>query len=349
MAFIKAPTFTLQHRRPRPLPLDSHLPARRRVQPLRNSNRNDAAAASSPSSTPSSTTSSKRIVTAAASHASATPAVAPLPSGLSGGALLSELQTRARSPGTVNVYGKPYTKTELAALDAAAKHLAGDARGSAAAAGGPAALRRHLTEELLLDAAVSKRTPLPLVEGAMALVELLPPPDAEAEAEADAGSASGGVGGDEHVPDSPALLPRYRWQLVVGADVGGVQYIPAVEELEVSPDGSSFTLGTDLDFIFTGFSGPCEWLAPGHLSYSVRQVRVELRWPKAWRRAAAWLAWRRRLGGAAATAAAAAGDEPEWGDSLPTSQTCRDDPTAPAANIPLTFFPTNEILYLTGP
>ncbi|GIL68629.1 hypothetical protein Vafri_21874, partial [Volvox africanus] len=209
--------------------------------------------------------------------------------------------------------------------------------GLAAATAGPTALRRYLLEDLLLEAAVFKRIPLPVVEGAMALLELLSNKALEAELHAE---------GDNSVKESPfvddpALLSQHRWQLVVGADVGGVQYIPAVEELEVSSD-KSFTLGTDLDFIFTGFRGTSEWLAPGHLSYTVRQMRLELRWPKAWRRAAAWLKWRRRLGVPAA-AAAALGDEPDWGDSLPTSPTCREDPSQPAITIPLPF-PTNEIL-----
>ena len=93
--------------------------------------------------------------------------------------------------------------------------------------------------------------------------------------------------------------------------------------------------------------------------------------PKAWRRAAAWVRWLQARGGsgssssaaaaspagagepAAAAAAAAAtagalragaGEEPEWGDSLPYSQTCREDPHAPHVNVGLPFFPANEIL-----
>jgi hypothetical protein len=41
----------------------------------------------------------------------------------------------------------------------------------------------------------------------------------------------------------------------------------------------------DLDFIFTGFSGDCKWLSPGHLQYNVRNVKIEFRQPKVGRKA----------------------------------------------------------------
>jgi hypothetical protein len=121
--------------------------------------------------------------------------------------------------------------------------------------------------------------------------------------------------------------------------VGAIQYIPANEQLEVFPEGTSFNLDTvssnmmmplpllfitsshsrnlksrhthpapvqspaagsllghhmtnllstlfwtsflqDLDFIFTGFTGDCKWLSPGHLQYNVRNVKIEFRQPK---------------------------------------------------------------------
>ncbi|GIM07666.1 hypothetical protein Vretimale_11742 [Volvox reticuliferus] len=209
-----------------PIRVRNEFPARRQPnQPKRSCHDNAAALkCTCPVSMPASA--GRDVTTAAAGRVTRPGASDPSPTPLSGAPLLADLQNRARSPSTVNVFGKPFTKTELTALD-------------------------------------------------------------------------------------------------------------------VFPD-QSFTLGTDLDFIFTGFRGTSDWLAPGHLSYTVRQVRLELRWPKAWRRAAAWLAWRRRLGGAAATAAAM-GDEPDWGDSLPNSPTCREDPSRPAITIPLPF-PTNELL-----
>lgn len=36
----------------------------------------------------------------------------------------------------------------------------------------------------------------------------------------------------------------------------------------------------DLDFLFTGFTGDCKWLSPGHLQYNVRDVKIEFRQPK---------------------------------------------------------------------
>ncbi|GFR50099.1 hypothetical protein Agub_g12244 [Astrephomene gubernaculifera] len=281
-------------------------------------------------------------------------------SALTGAALLEALRSRGTAPETRNVYGKPLSKSELSALDAALSHLSRDPAAAAALASGPTALTTHL-RGLLLEAGVHKRIPLPLVEGAMVLVELMEAGGtgaaaggaADAAAAAAAGSTTTGPAGlaaaaaaatatATAAASGPGLLPQYRWQLVVGADVGAVQYIPAVEELQVAPDGTSFTLGTDLDFLFTGFRGSCQWLAPGHLQYNVREVRLELRWPKAWRRAAAWLRWRATP--RAERWAAAHGREPDWGDSLPWSQTCREDPEAPGALLPLPFFPTNELL-----
>ncbi|KXZ44464.1 hypothetical protein GPECTOR_67g304 [Gonium pectorale] len=224
---------------------------------------------------------------ASASTSVDTPAFPPPSSAPSSEVLLESLRVRGISPSTHNVYGKPLSKSELSALD---------------------------------DASVTKRAPLPVVEGAMVVLEML------VASAASASSAEIAAGLD-------LVAPR-RWQLVVGADVGAVQYIPAVEELQVAPDGASFTLGTDLDFIFTGFRGPCKWLAPGHLQYDVRHVRLEFRTPKGWRRAAAWLKWRW---------AGMPRREPRWGDSLPTSPTCREDPSAPGVLLPLPFFPTNEL------
>ncbi len=66
----------------------------------------------------------------------------------------------------------------------------------------------------------------------------------------------------------------------VGADVGAIQYIPVVEELSVAPSGETFNLDTDLNVIFTGFTGTSSWLSPGHLRYHVKNVRIELRLPE---------------------------------------------------------------------
>ncbi|KAG2453226.1 hypothetical protein HYH02_002549 [Chlamydomonas schloesseri] len=383
-----------------------------------------------------------------------------LSSSLSRREALQALLVRAQAPGAENVYGKPFTKSELAALQALVDHVraggsggssskktaatataksaaaaaaavAGglmlthapsgattaaapamttaaatlaaatavsggdDASAAAAAEGETQGLEGYLMQ-LLTESALAKSVPLPLVEGAMVALELMmmmvmTQQQGLTAAGGGAATAGSGVGGGAAAAAAAAdPFATRRWQLVVGADVGAVQYIPAVEELEASegagcgrvsirmvvvvvvvtaaPSGpTTFTLGTDLDFIFTGFSGPCQWLAPGHLSYSVRQVRIEARVPKAWRRAAAWALWLQARGGSgaggavsaasgkpAATAAAAAatagalregaGPEPAWGDSLPTSQTCREDPGAWHVNVGLPFFPTNEIL-----
>ncbi|GIM07667.1 hypothetical protein Vretimale_11742 [Volvox reticuliferus] len=212
-----------------PIRVRNEFPARRQPnQPKRSCHDNAAALkCTCPVSMPASA--GRDVTTAAAGRVTRPGASDPSPTPLSGAPLLADLQNRARSPSTVNVFGKPFTKTELTALDAAVSHLSNDAHGSAAAASGLTALRRHLLEDLLLEASVFKRIPLPVVEGAMALLELMSHKPLQIE------PFAGGpdTGRENPFVDDPALLSQYRWQLVVGADVGGVQYIPAVEELEV--------------------------------------------------------------------------------------------------------------------
>jgi hypothetical protein len=50
--------------------------------------------------------------------------------------------------------------------------------------------------------------------------------------------------------------------------------------LQVAAGGATFALDTDLDFLFTGFSGSSAWISPGHLEYHVERVRLELRQPR---------------------------------------------------------------------
>ncbi|KAG2489248.1 hypothetical protein HYH03_012268 [Edaphochlamys debaryana] len=264
---------------------------------------------------------------ASASTSVTTTPSASAPPARSSAPLLQLLAAAGADPAATNVYGKPFTKSELSALQAAVTYLSSPGGGGAAAASeGPSALRGRILE-LMKAAATRRSVPLPVVEGGMVLLELM-------------------ATAAPNLPDPglAAVAPQ-RWMLVVGADVGAVQYIPAVEELEAPPGGDSFTLGTDLDFIFTGFRGPSKWLAPGHLSYTVRHVRIEARTPKAWRRAARWLAWRGAGGQAGSGSSAPAGPSagPDFSGCLPASPTCREDPAAPAVDLGLPFFPANEI------
>jgi len=238
-------------------------------------------------------------------------------------ALLSSVQSRALAAG--NVYGKPLTKSEIAALEAVSRELRAD----------QVQKKGDLAEDLLayVQKAVSdKDLPLVVVEGAMVVLEQLYLLERVPSTQADPAKLQ-------------AVLSREgmerRWQLVIGADVGAIQYIPAVEELEVALDGSNFNLDTDLDFLFTGFSGDSAWLSPGHLRYHVRRIRLEARPPKGWTRANIWRRWRalKGLGGAVS---GAAGEEPDYGMAAPTAPTCRPDPSKPAVTLPLPF-PENEL------
>ncbi|GFH23702.1 uncharacterized protein HaLaN_21356, partial [Haematococcus lacustris] len=70
-----------------------------------------------------------------------------------------------------NVYGKPFSKTELAALRKAVEKLQAESHASAAALGQEALQGKLLA--FLKDAAINKTAELQAVEGAMVMLELL--------------------------------------------------------------------------------------------------------------------------------------------------------------------------------
>eukprot|EP00983_Pelagomonas_calceolata_P060309 1146310-Pelagomonas_calceolata.AAC.3 len=109
------------------------------------------------------------------------------------------------------------------------------------------------------DAVTHKEHDLGLVHGAMVLVEQLHKLN------------KGWHGRPSPSEVSPSDM-RQRWQLVVGADVGAVQYIPVKEELQVAEDGATFSLDGDLTPVvglFTSFSGDSRHVELGKIACKI--------------------------------------------------------------------------------
>lgn len=97
---------------------------------------------------------------------------------------------------------------------------------------------------------------------------------------------------------------------------------------QVAQGGDTFTLDGDLTRyigLLATFQGTSRWLSPGHLSYHVRRVRLELRAPRGL--AQRLKAWKVKA---------------ELEPPPEVSELCRPDEDAPALFLPLPF-PPNEL------